>query len=91
MEVTYRKFKSIDNHALQADLRECLNGVRYDTLNVEGLLVLYERTLREVLGRHAPERTAVIAQMARAPWYTEDIAEAKQKRLLWRSNGRRRA
>ena len=53
---------------------------RQDDVTVDTLIKQYNTTMRDILNRHAPEREAVLAIKTRAPWYTEEIAEAKRSR-----------
>ena len=69
--------------ALKQDLGEATAATFSDApdeSDAEAWLVRYDTVLGQLLDRHAPFKEAVVVQKARAPWYTEEIAEAKRLR-----------
>lgn len=79
-QVSFRKIRNLDHRAFGRDLEEAFDIDRYDGMSPEAMLNHYDAILKELLDRYAPQQTAVIAQKARAAWYSEEIAVAKRER-----------
>lgn len=85
---TYRKLKAIcpENFAEEINVSEiaCLHA----DSTAESAVGVYNSTLREILDKHAPEKTRTVPSRPRAEWYTDQIRQAKQQRRqyerLWR-------
>ena len=77
--ISYRKLKSLDGEAFQASISDSFSGL----VNSDDLCKLvdgYSQVVTAALDRHAPLKSRVITIRPRAPWYTEEIAEAKKAR-----------
>ena len=75
--ISYRKLKSVNVEALDAELVNsdlCRNPP--DDLDV--LVSIYYRTLKDLLEKHAPLQTRTIVLRPRVPWYTDEIRQAKR-------------
>ena len=88
--ITYRKYCSIDQAALVADLNvSLLVSNRPDDL--EQLVDLYHVTLRNIIDKHAPIMKKLMTQRSLVPWYNKDIQAAKRHRRncerLWTRTG----
>ncbi len=88
-EVTYRKLKSIDIEAFSRDLLE-LDFVVSPPEDLRSLINGYNRTLSELLDSHAPEKTRLMVDRPRDPWFNEQIKHEKLKRKklekAWRAD-----
>ena len=87
-QISYRKIKSIDLAQFSNDLQNSdlfLNNT-FDTL--ENAVSVYNSTLENALNSHAPVISKTITIHSDAPWYNDDIAEAKREKRraekLWR-------
>ena len=78
-EVTFRKLNQIDFDKFNSDLCEEFKG--FDHLcDINNLTASYNSTLRELLDKHAPERTKVIALRNKHQGFSLDIRTKKKKR-----------
>ena len=78
-KIIYRKVKSIDSTRLRSDIEE--SSLLADvSSSAEELVHQYNEVLRELLDKHAPQRTCFIVEQPAVPWYNECIANAKRKR-----------
>ena len=84
--VSYRKLRSIDIQSFKEDLSELISGHSSETDPLE----TYNTKLRELIDKHAPECERTIVLRPHAPWYTEELRDAKRhKRRLekqWRES-----
>ena len=77
--VKFRKLRSIDIDCFCDDLRYSdLLLKSYSHLNT--LVEQYNRTLLSILDTHAPEIQRLITVRPSAPWYTQEVADEKNKR-----------
>ncbi|KAJ8046228.1 hypothetical protein HOLleu_04841 [Holothuria leucospilota] len=87
-QITFRKFRSINVPHFIKDIWRCDELQKVDT-PLDELVEAYNRCLATLINRHAPEKTKYITLRPNAPWYTDRLREAKQKRRraerLWRS------
>ena len=74
-----RKIKEINLNDFIQDL-ENSNLVKAPPECLDELEVCYNTTLRQVLDKHAPEKTKEIILRPQAPWYTDCVRKAKQER-----------
>jgi hypothetical protein len=86
--LVYRKLKSIDRPQLATDIKD---SALYTTPanEISELVEQYDTVLQELLDKHAPTKTRVVTIRPVAPWYTDEIREAKKARrkaeTTWRS------
>lgn len=77
--VTYRKWKSVDINALEADL--AMSELYTNPPDhLDELVSCYHNTLQVAMDTHAPERTKTIVVRPRVPWYNDKIRQAKRAR-----------
>ena len=85
--MTYRKTKSVDLDCLKQDIAKsnlCLQGCVGCPSSCEDFdkfIQKYNSTLSSILDRHAPLKPKVVRSRPQVPWYNQEIAEAKRKRL----------
>jgi hypothetical protein len=82
--VTYRKLRDINLDQFKDDIRssQLALSTAFDTSQ---LAEQFNMVLRELLDKHAPEKIKTVTLRPNAPWYTEEVREAKRvKRRLER-------
>ena len=85
--MTYRRTKSVDLDYLKQDIAKsnlCLQGCVGCPSSCEDFdkfIQSYNSTLSSILDRHAPLKPKVVRSRPQVPWYNQEIAEAKRKRL----------
>ena len=77
--ISYRKLKSINHDDFHADLITSDLIINPET-ELDQLIEQYERTLSEIIEKHAPLKKCVITIRPFKGWYTKEIAEAKKIR-----------
>ena len=77
--VNYRKTKNIDVDFLQQDI---MNSVMITTLNdnISSVTIQYIAILRRLYKAYASEQTRWATLRLNAPWYDDDLREAKRKK-----------
>ena len=73
--VTYRKFSSIDKTVFQNDLQFDYSDIN----NVNELIAKFEERTRDVIDKHAPEKTKTVMVRPRNIWYTPEVKHQKQE------------
>ena len=88
--VTFRKIKSIDIESFKNDVANtnlCLNS----PVNLDELARCYNKTLADVLNRHAPLQTKTVTVRPLIPWFSAEIKASKKLRRklerTWRYTG----
>jgi hypothetical protein len=87
---TYRSYRSLDCKQLQIDID---NSALIENPNDSlcGLVEQYNKTLSNLLDKHAPLKTRVITIRPITPWYCNEIHAAKAERrkceARWRESG----
>ena len=77
--VKFRKLRSIDIDSFCEDRRDSdLLQNSYSHLNT--LVEQYDRTLLSILDKHAPQIKQQVTVRPSAPWYTQEVADEKNKR-----------
>ena len=81
MNVSTRAWKSFNEDSFRIELRasRLCNPAEYDGASVDDLQELYDTTLRTLLDKHAPCRTARRRHQPTTPWFGADCAAAKRK------------
>ena len=79
MSTTSHNLKNIDIEAFQ---EEIINSSLYTNPadNVNEFIVQYNTVLKGILDAHTPEKRKKVVLHPQAPWFTDDILEAKQVR-----------
>ena len=78
-EQVYRKTKSVDLDTFRNDLAVSeLWQESHKELNE--LVECYNKTLTNVLDKHAPLQTKILHQRQRVPWYSDQVLAAKRMR-----------
>ena len=75
--ITYRNWKSVDISVLRSDNAKAFDG--FTTQDPESAVGSYNSVLKDIVDKHAPEKSRVIVVRADAPWYTSELV--KEKRL----------
>ena len=75
--ITYRNWKSVDIPVLRSDIAKAFDG--FTTQDPESAVESYNSVLKDIVDKHAPEKSRVIVVRADAPWYTSELV--KEKRL----------
>ena len=75
--ITYRNWKSVDISVLRSDIAKAFDG--FTTQDPESAVESYNSVLKDIVDKHAPEKSRVIVVRADAPWYTSELV--KEKRL----------
>ncbi|XP_072030574.1 uncharacterized protein [Amphiura filiformis] len=82
--VTYRKLSDINIDQFKNDIRSSPLALATAS-NTSALAEQFNLVLRELLDNHAPEKTKNVTLRPNAPWYSEEVREAKRvKRRLER-------
>ena len=77
--VKYRKIKAIDLDAFSNDITNAVLKPEPED-DVDIAMDKYTTILRQLLDKHAPEKTAKITIRPKQPWYDSNIKTAKQKK-----------
>ena len=77
-EIVYRKIKSIDRSQFNKDIKSSLTP--WPTSSLTGMVKQYNKVLTEVLEMHAPLKKRQVIIRPEAPWYNQEILQAKRKR-----------
>ena len=87
--ITSRNLKRINQHEFQSDLSQC-ELITNPPENLTDLVNMYNRTLIQLLDKHAPIQTKTIALRHNAKWFTEPLRKAKTEcrraENRWRKN-----
>ena len=88
-QITYRKIKDIDINSLQEDILKS-SLINKPSDNIDSFVNQYNETLSAILNEHAPVIDKTVTVHPNAPWFSEDISQAKRKRRCaerrWCSN-----
>ena len=89
-KVCYRNFKSINMAEMRKDI-QASPLVTSHTSDLTTIINQYNTTLHQYINHHAPEKTRTITLRPHAPWYSDVIHAAKQKKRQlerkWMSSG----
>jgi hypothetical protein len=77
--VSFRKTKTIDTDAFKADLEKS-PLILCPADNIAQLVLQYNDALAAILDKHAPLITQEVFVRPNSPWYTKELANAKQHR-----------
>ena len=75
--ITYRNWKSVDISVLRSDIAKAFDG--FNAQDPESAVESYNSVLKDIVDKHAPEKSRVIVVRADAPLYTSELV--KEKRL----------
>lgn len=78
-EVTFRRYREISVPELIRDI-ESSPTLQTTEGGVDDLVAAFNSGIIDLMDKHAPLQTKVITKRPNAPWYTEELREAKQKR-----------
>ena len=82
--VKFRRLRDINIEQFKEDIKSSQLALSTASITSE-LAEQFNLVLRELLDKHAPERTKTVTLRPNAPWYTEEVREAKRvKRRLER-------
>ena len=79
MELSFRKFRSIDMDSLRDDIKLTFHPLSNLTCPSK-VADQYNKHLSTLIDRHAPLQAKFVTIRPKAPWYTDDIKEAKRRR-----------
>ena len=86
--VTFRKLKSLDTKSFQTDIE--VSTLHTSPLgDISDAIEQYDRVLSELLEKHAPIQRKTITIRPSAPWYSEQIRDAKLLRRKYERRWRR--
>ena len=74
--VSYRKYRSINDEHFKEDISNS-EMVFEPTSSVDGLVSQYNCTLKNLLDKHAPQKSCLVVECPMVPRYTDKISEAK--------------
>jgi exonuclease III len=85
-KITFRKLRAISVPDFIKDIDsppslKCTSG------SVDDLISAYDSSIRRLIDKHAPLQVKTITLRPNAPWYTENIREAKHKRRKLNDSG----
>jgi hypothetical protein len=90
-QISYRKIKAINTEAFVTDIRASPLSFTDSFESVHTAVDIYNTQLSNILDKHAPLVTKSITLHPEAPWFNEEIREAKKERrkaeLIWRKSG----
>ena len=69
--ITCRNWKSVDISILRSDIAKAFDG--FTTQDPESAVKSYNFVLKDIVDKHAPEKSRVIVVWADAPWYMWNI------------------
>ena len=82
--IEYRKYKAINVDDFRKDI-ESSSLIDTSNTSLSCLVNSYDKVLRELLDKHAPQKKITVTQRPNAPYYTDEIrAEKRKKRKLER-------
>ena len=67
---TFRKLKEINHQELRHDI---IHELVLDTIQLAALVQNYDRTLRQLLNKHAPVKSKIVKNSHEQPWFNEHI------------------
>ena len=71
-----RKTRDIDLDAFQKDICSVFSNFSVD--NLDGVITVFDDTLRLLLNKYAPEQTRNITLRPHAPWFSDELRELKR-------------
>ena len=77
-EILTRNIKSINSELFSSDLRTCSNNIIVSEQPDKS--TVYDTSLSDLIGRHAPLRTRTVTDRMSAQWMTGEIKSAKVER-----------
>ena len=77
-QITYRKLRDIDVSSFMSHIANHHADLSNTVADLEELVYIYNSSLQSVLDKHAPQCTKSIIVRPHAPWFSEEIREAKQ-------------
>ena len=78
-EVSFRKFRSIDMDSLRNDIKLIFHPLP-EPICPSKSADQYNSFLGTLIGRHAPLQVKTVTIRPKAPWFSEDVQEAKRRR-----------
>ena len=80
--ISSRKIKSVDIERLKSDICDALGPSTDISTNVNDLVFRYYTELTRIIDIHAPLKKRHVVIRPAAPWYNDDIKDAKRVRCL---------
>jgi hypothetical protein len=78
-EIRSRNFKQIDHQAFKSDISSS-DLYHKSWTNIHELANCYNKSLLEILDKHAPLKTMKIIDRPKIPWFTDDLKKLKAER-----------
>ena len=89
-EVSFRRIRNISVQDFANDIKEC-PALNNTSMPLEELVDAYNTNLKALMDKHAPLCTKVITLRPNAPWYSDELREAKHEKRrcerTWRRTG----
>ena len=77
--VTFRNIKAIDTDNLKIDIKTSELYTKHAS-DIDAKVDQYNSVLKEILDKHAPEKTKKFAERDNRPWMSDKISNAKKRR-----------
>ena len=77
--MSFRKFRSIDMDSLRNDIKLIFHPLP-EPICPSKTADQYNSSLSTLIDRHAPLQVKTVTIRPKAPWFTEDVQEAKRRR-----------
>ena len=78
--VTYYKLKAISPIDFASNITYALAKVDLHNLQLPSCLMLYNRLLCDTMDKHAPEKTKVVSNRRKIPWFNDEVSNAIRSR-----------
>ena len=83
--VTYRKFRNINIEEFKEDIKQSslndkMNGDCDDAASLEALASQYNKVMRDIVDKHAPEQTKTVRLKSPVPWFDGNLKDLKRQR-----------
>ena len=79
MTIAYRNWKSVYISVLCNDIEKAFDG--FTTQDPESAVEIYKSLLKDIVDKHAPDKSRVKVVRADTPWYTSELVKENR---LWR-------
>jgi ribosomal protein S8 len=87
-EISFRKFRAIDKDVFRTDILET-SLIQSPNVNLDEVVCQYDRDLRLVIEKHAPQKRQVITIRSDSLWYTDEVRHGKHLRRKLERHWRR--
>ena len=78
-KVTFRKLRDIDTNSFRQDIKQVLASSPCPSCPSEAVS-FYNDCLSKLMDKHAPLKTVTVTIRPNAPWFSDEIREARRRR-----------